>query len=103
MGHESWGVNKQMTAYHVPIRKKMQQAIVQLVRVYHGSSAIRNDDFGLGRANMKEQIKTAEKQFAMAMMVLSGHVVKEEGGTFPALAHFFPRVDMNDLYDTHRE
>jgi hypothetical protein len=100
--HGHWSLNKQMTAYHVPIRWKMQQVIAQLVACYHSNDAIAID-FGRSRPAMEEQLADANRVFSLCMMVLSGHVVKEEGGTFPSLGHFFPHVDMSDMYDTHRE
>lgn len=94
--HPMWSKNKQMTAYHVPIRRKMQQSIAQLVSCYHEHSAWSEE--------MREQIEDAQATFSMCMMILAGHVESEEATTFKLMRQRFTKQaeDMSDMYDTHR-
>lgn len=108
LSHENWSLNKQMTSYHIPIRSKMQASLVELVSCYdevgREGEAV---DLGLGGEEqlevMRGRVASAFQAFRMCTMVLGGHAGKEERNTFPAMMHWFPKVDMKDMFDTHED
>lgn len=103
MQHENWSLNKQMTSYHIPIRSKMQQCLRELVMCFDaiGRSGEIVQLGGEQLEIMSDNIASAFKAFRMCIMVLSGHADKEEHNTFPSLMHFFPKVDIKDMFDSH--
>ena len=64
-------------------------------------------DLGLGGEEqleaMRGRVASAFQAFRMCTMVLGGHAGKEERNTFPAMMHWFPKVDMKDMFDTHED
>lgn len=99
LDHPHWSLNKQMTAYHVPIRCKMQQCLFHLWDAWQYTPHPQNNN--VQTQTILQHINYAKNQYRLAITILESHAHKEESHTFPIMVSIFPKLDLYDMYDSH--
>ena len=100
LDHPHWSLNKQMTAYHVPIRCKMQQCLSHLWDAWQCTQHSKKKD-NVQTPTILQHLNHAQNQYRLAITILESHAHKEESHTFPIMVSIFHKLDLYDMYDSH--
>lgn len=91
--HKNWPGRMHMPPYHVHFRQDMQDAIKTVVRSFQTPSL----------ASRQQSIKSALRIFQSGMRSLTGHVGLEERAVFPMMVRANPDVNLDFLWEDHKE
>ena len=106
--HENWSLNKQMTQYHMPIRRVLHKVICGICEGYetqqHSLVNTTIDDAITHTVELpfRQTLSTAHTQFQQLVWILEGHAEREETHLFRRMAEVFPGIDFTTMYTAHR-
>lgn len=114
--HENWSLNKQMTQYHMPIRRVLHKVVCGICNGYETyKRALVNTTEETTRTphtptqaehtfrqTLRQTLSTAHTQFQQLVWILEGHAEREETHLFRRMAEVFPGIDFATMYTAHR-
>ena len=96
--HENWSLNKQMTQYHMPIRRLLHKVVCGLCDGYATRRPVKETTH-----TFNHTLSEAYTRFQQFECILHQHAEREETHLFRKMSKRFADIDFNILCAAHRE